>query len=73
MTKRERCSKAKSQKPVITGKSNSDFMSGVRQIPEITKAIPEAELVKLCSVEQHFNHIDEAFASWSGAELADQQ
>ncbi len=23
--------------------------------------IPEAELVKLCSVEQHLNHIDETF------------
>ena len=36
----------------------------VRQIPEITKVIPEAELVKLCSLEQHFNHIDETLASW---------
>jgi hypothetical protein len=36
----------------------------VRQIPEITKVISKTELVKLCSVEQHFNHIDETLASW---------
>ena len=54
----------KSQKSMITWKSNSDFLHEVRQIPEITKVIPEAELVKLCSVEQHFNHIDETLASW---------
>ena len=47
-----------------TWKSNSDFLHEVRQIPEITKVIPEAELVKLCSVEQHFNHNDETLASW---------
>ena len=47
-----------------TWKSNADFLHEVRQIPEITKVIAEAELVKLCSVEQHFNHIDETLASW---------
>jgi adenylosuccinate lyase len=46
---------------MATWKSNSDFLHEVRQIPEITKLIPEAELVKLCSVEQHLNHIDETF------------
>jgi adenylosuccinate lyase len=46
---------------MATWKSNSDFLYEVRQIPEITKMIPEAELVKLCSVEQHLNHIDETF------------
>jgi adenylosuccinate lyase len=46
---------------MTTWKSNSDFLDEVRQIAEITKLIPEAELVKLCSVEQHLNHIDETF------------
>jgi adenylosuccinate lyase len=46
---------------MATWKSNSDFLREVRQIPEIIKMIPEAELVKLCSVEPHFNHIDETF------------
>jgi adenylosuccinate lyase len=46
---------------MATWKSNSDFLHEVRQIPEITKLIPEAELEKLCSVEQHLNHIDETF------------
>ena len=46
---------------MATWKGNSDFLHEVRQIPEITKLIPEAELVKLCSVEQHLNHIDETF------------
>jgi adenylosuccinate lyase len=46
---------------MATWKGNSDFLHEVRQIPEITKLIPETELVKLCSVEQHLNHIDETF------------
>jgi adenylosuccinate lyase len=46
---------------MATWKSNSDFLYEVRQIPEITKMIPEPELLELCSVEQHLNHIDETF------------
>src|ERR1700731_1874577 len=46
---------------MATWKSNSDFLHEVRKIPEITKVIPEAELAKLCSVEQHFRHVDETF------------
>jgi adenylosuccinate lyase len=46
---------------MATRKSNSDFLHEVRQIPEITKMIPEPELVRLCSVEQHFSHIDKTF------------
>jgi adenylosuccinate lyase len=46
---------------MATWKSNSDFLREIRKIPEITKLIPDAELVKLCSVEQHFKHIDETF------------
>src|ERR1700738_1844080 len=46
---------------MATWKSNSDFVHEVRKIPEIAKVIPEAELGKLCSVEQHFRHVDETF------------
>lgn len=31
---------------------------------DLLAILNEAVLVKLCSVEQHFNHIDETFASW---------
>jgi adenylosuccinate lyase len=41
--------------------SHSDFLQEIRKVPEITKVIPDAELVKLCSLEQHFSHIDETF------------
>jgi hypothetical protein len=46
---------------MATWKKNTDFLSEVQNIPEITKMIPEAELAKLCSVEPHFSHIDETF------------
>ena len=41
--------------------SGSDFLQEIRKVPEITKMIPDAELARLCSVEQHFSHIDETF------------
>jgi adenylosuccinate lyase len=46
---------------MATWRSNSDFLNEVQKIPEITKVIPEAELAKLCSIEQHFRHVDETF------------
>src|SRR6202011_5076580 len=46
---------------MATWKSNSDFLHEVRKIPEITKVIPESELAKLCSVEQHFRKAIERF------------
>lgn len=46
---------------MATWKSNSDFLHEIRKVPEITKLIPDAELMKLCSVEQHFSHVDETF------------
>jgi adenylosuccinate lyase len=46
---------------MATWQSNSDFLQEVRKTTEITKVIPEADLAKLCSVEQHFRHIDETF------------
>src|SRR3981081_3634367 len=55
---------------MTTWKSNSDFLHEVRKIPEITEVIPEAELAKLCSVEQHFRHVDETFRRLSLSEAA---
>jgi adenylosuccinate lyase len=46
---------------MATWASGADFLHEVRQIPEITKVIPETELANLCSVEQHFRHVDETF------------
>src|ERR1700751_1802343 len=46
---------------MATWQSNSDFLQEVRKTAEITNVIPEADLAKLCSVEQHFKHIDETF------------
>jgi hypothetical protein len=40
---------------------NADLLHEVRQIPEITKV--KRGLVKLCSVEQHFNRIDETISA----------
>src|ERR1700735_1723534 len=42
-------------------KSQNDFLTEVRKLPEITSVIPPAELEKLCSLEQHFRHIDQTF------------
>ena len=39
----------------------SDFLTEVRKLPEITSVIPPADLEKLCSLEQHFRHIDQTF------------
>jgi adenylosuccinate lyase len=41
--------------------SQDDFLTEIRKIPEITSVIPPAELDKLCSLEQHFRYIDQAF------------
>jgi hypothetical protein len=62
----------KSQKLVILGRAIPIFCMRFGPIPEITKVISETELVKLCSVEQHFNHIDETLASWKRRRIADQ-
>jgi adenylosuccinate lyase len=56
---------------MTTWKSNADFLHEVRKIPEITEVIPEAELAKLCSVEQHFRHVDETFRRLSLSEAAE--
>ena len=46
---------------MATWQSQNDFLTEVRKIPEITSVIPPAELDKLCSLEQHFRYIDQAF------------
>jgi adenylosuccinate lyase len=46
---------------MATWEGDSNFLHEIRRVPEITKLIPVAELEKLCSVEQHFRHIDETF------------
>ena len=46
---------------MATWQSQDDFLTEVRKIPEITSVIPPAELERLCSLEQHFRHIDQAF------------
>jgi adenylosuccinate lyase len=46
---------------MATWQSQDDFLTEVRKVPEITSLIPPAELVQLCSLEQHFRYIDQAF------------
>jgi adenylosuccinate lyase len=46
---------------MATWQSQEDFLSEVRKVPEITAVIPAAELDKLCSLEQHFRYVDQAF------------
>jgi adenylosuccinate lyase len=46
---------------MATWQAQNDFLTEVRKIPEITSLIPPAELEKLCSLEQHFRHIDQTF------------
>jgi len=46
---------------MATSQSHNDFLTEVRKIPEITSVIPAAELEKLCSLDQHFRHIDQTF------------
>ena len=46
---------------MATWRSENDFLTEVRKVPEITSVIPPAELEKLCSLEQHFRYIDQTF------------
>ena len=46
---------------MATWQSQDDFLTEVRKVPEITSLIPPAELDQLCSLEQHFRYIDQAF------------
>ncbi len=46
---------------MATWQSQDDFLTEVRKVPEITSLIPPAQLDQLCSLEQHFRYIDQAF------------
>jgi adenylosuccinate lyase len=46
---------------MATWKNQTDFLSEVSKVSEITSVIPPAELEKLCSLEQHFRYIDQTF------------
>ena len=48
---------------MATWKSQNDFLTEVRKIPEITSVISPPELEKLCSLEQHFRYIDQAYCN----------
>jgi adenylosuccinate lyase len=46
---------------MATWQGSSDFLTEVKKVREITDVIPTAELEKLCSLDQHFQHVDETF------------
>jgi adenylosuccinate lyase len=46
---------------MATWQTQNDFLTELRKIPEITSVIPPDDLKKLCSLEQHFRHIDQTF------------
>jgi adenylosuccinate lyase len=46
---------------MATWRSQDDFLTEVRKVPEITSVIPPADLDQLCSLDQHFRYIDQAF------------
>jgi adenylosuccinate lyase len=46
---------------MATWQSGEDFLTELRKVPEITAIIPPGELMKLCSLEQHFRFIDQTF------------
>jgi adenylosuccinate lyase len=46
---------------MATWKSNSDFVRELGKTPEIVQLISDQELATLCSLEQHFRHVNETF------------
>lgn len=46
---------------MATWQNQNEFLTEVRKVSEITSVIPPDELDKLCSLEQHFRHIDQTF------------
>jgi adenylosuccinate lyase len=46
---------------MATWQGPNDFLAETKKIPEITATIPEQELEKLCSIDQHFRYIDQTF------------
>jgi adenylosuccinate lyase len=49
------------QAAMATWQTQNDFLAELRKVPEITSVIPPDDLEKLCSLEQHFRHIDQTF------------
>jgi adenylosuccinate lyase len=58
---RKRAYEAVQRAAMATWKSQDDFLTEVRKVPEITSLIPAAELDQLCSLDQHFRYIDQTF------------
>jgi adenylosuccinate lyase len=46
---------------MATWHGSSDFLTELKKVSEITDLIPTTELEKLCSLEQHFQHLDQTF------------
>jgi adenylosuccinate lyase len=46
---------------MATWQGSSDFLTEVKKVSEITNVIPTAELEMLCSLQQHFQHVDQTF------------
>ncbi len=46
---------------MATWQNKDDFLTEVRKISEVTALIPSDELATLCSLDQHFRHIDQTF------------
>jgi adenylosuccinate lyase len=44
-----------------TWKGSDSFAANAKREPEITAALSDAEIDKLCSLETHFRHVDETF------------
>jgi adenylosuccinate lyase len=46
---------------MATWQGKSDFLAELKKVPEIISVIPPDELERLCSLDQHFGHLDETF------------
>ena len=46
---------------MATWQNKDDFLTEVKKISEVTALIPSDELATLCSLDQHFRHIDRTF------------
>jgi adenylosuccinate lyase len=46
---------------MATWQNRNDFLVEIKKVSEVISTIPPIELEKLCSLEQHFRYIDQAF------------
>ena len=46
---------------MATWQNKDDFLTELRKIPEVTALISSDELAALCSLDQHFRHVDQTF------------